>query len=291
MYLADCRHTSDLAACGNPNDLATCPNSHPQNSQIATTQLQPFGTAGGFTSFMPMCRIERRNDPQDFVPVGHSALSGYYPNGAGDREIITRQCVEIGFLVPPGEWSGNFYEAWPASLSVRGNGPQAIVEGINLLFDVQDAARYFYPETLKALRGYDLQRPELAGTHLGYSMDLCYDTSLVGQNRRSRGGACDWATQFGQIAGIDWNDPRSGFRGLNRGMYFQPAVIRNQGGPPVWYTNPYGGAASTTPFPGSLPQRVSARNVDYGALIGQAIDPRVAQRVHPDGGGTVHAPN
>lgn len=293
MYLADCRHVSDLAACGNANDLSTCPNNHAQNSQIATTQLQPFGRVAGFTSFMPMCGIERRSDPQDFVPVGHSAFSPHYPDGSGDREIITRQCVETGFLVPPGQWSGNFYEAWPASLSVRATAaPQALVEGINLLFDVQDAARYFYPEALKAQRGYDLQRPELAGTHLGYSMDLCYDVSLMAQNRRSRGGPCDWSTNFGQITGIDWNDPRSGFRGLNRGMYFQSGVIRNAGGPGVWYTNPYGGGASTTAFPGALPQRMSAKNINYSSLIGgQAIDPRVAQRVHADGDGTVHAPN
>lgn len=292
LYLSDCRHQSDLAQCANPNDLSTCPSLHVQNSQAAVSVLQPFGQPGGFTSFMPMCRIERRADPQDFVFVGHSGWSSFWPAGDGVREIITRQCVEIGFLVPPGEWSGNFYEAWPASLTLSRPGGSRIAQGVNLLFDVQDAARYYYPEDLKQLRGYHLQRPELNGTGLGYSMDLCYDQTLAAQNRQARGGACDWATQFGQVQGINWDDPRSGFRGLNRGMYFQPPRLDNAGGPGRWYTDPYGGAASSTPFPGSVAHSLSTRNIDYSSLIGgQSIDPRVAQRVHSDGGGSVHAPN
>lgn len=292
LYLADCRHRSDLALCGNPGDLSTCPDAHPANSRIGVSILQPFGRKAGFTNFMPLCRIERRNDPQDFIAVGDSQWSAWYPDGAGDREIPTRQCVEIGFLVPPGEWSGNLYEAWPASLALRRTDGTSLVEGINLLFDVQDAARYFYPESMKVQRGYDLLRPELSGTNLGYAMDLCYDISLAAQGRRYRGGPCDAATQFGTVQGIDWDDPRSGFRGLNRGMYFQPGVIDNLGGPGVWYTDPYGGRASASPFPGALRQFVSSRRIDYATMIGgQSIDPRVASRVHHDGDGTVHAPN
>ncbi len=292
LYLADCRHRDDLAACADADDLSTCPDSHPQNQRMSTAVLQPFGRVGGFTSFMPMCNVPRRGDPQDFVAVGTSPWSPWYPDGAGDREIVTRQCVEIGFLVPPGEWSQIMYEAWPASLSLRRPGGAALAGGVNLLFDVLDANRYFYPEALKLLRGYDLVRPELAGTHLGWSMDLCYDTSLLAQGRRSRGGACDWATQHGSIAGIDWDDPRSGFRGLNRGMYFQPADIDNLDGPEHWYTDPYGGNASPVPFPGALRQQLSSRRIRYSELIGgSAIDPRVAQRAHDDGAGTVHAPN
>lgn len=291
-YLADCRHRNDLALCANPNDLSTCPDTHPANTRISVSVLQPFNRAGGFTSFMPLCNVPRRGDPQDFVEVGHSQWSQWYPAGDGDREIPTRACVEIGFLVLPGQWSQNLYEAWPASLSVRRANGTPLVSGINLLFDVQDAARYFYPEALKVQRGYHLWRPELSGTHLGYSMDLCYDRSLEAQGRRYRGGPCDWATNYGQIQGIDWNDPRSGFRGLNRGMYFQPGFVDNLGGPTVWWTDPYGGRASTTPFPGAIRQVLSAKRIDYSTLIGGAsIDPRVASRVHADGGGTVHAPN
>jgi hypothetical protein len=292
LYLADCRHRDDLALCANPNDLSTCPDAHPANTRISVSVLQPFNRAGGFTSFMPLCNVPRRGDPQDFVEVGHSQWSQWYPAGDGDREIPTRACVEIGFLVPPGQWSGNLYEAWPASLSIRRANGTPLVSGINLLFDVQDAARYFYPEALKVQRGYHLWRPELAGTNLGYSMDLCYDRSLEAQGRRYRGGPCDWATNYGQIQGIDWNDPRSGFRGLNRGMYFQPGFVDNLGGPTVWWTDPYGGRASTTPFPGAIRQVLSAKRVDYSTLIGGApIDPRVASRFHDDGNGTVHAPN
>lgn len=292
LYLADCRHVGDLDACSNPDALETCPDSHPDNHQMSLALLQGFGRSGGFTRFMPMCNIPRRNDPQDFIDLGHSQWSAWYPNGDGDREIIDRACIEIGFLVPPGQWSQNLYEAWPASLSIRRPGGAPLVQGVNLLFDVLDASRYFYPEPLKLARGYDQWRPELAGTHLGYSMDLCYDSSLLAQDRRVRGGACDWATDYGNITDIDWNDTRSAFRGLHRGAYFQPADIDNAQGPGHWYTDPYGRDAGTTPFAGAIRQFISPKRVRYSERIdGRNIDPRVAQRWHDDGGRTVHAPN
>lgn len=178
------------------------------------------------------------------------------------------------------------YEAWPASLSIEDRSGRRLASGINLLFDVQDANRYFYPEATKRLRGYN--NPE-AGLNVGFSMDLCYDRSLPG--RQSRGGICDWATNYGQLS-IKWNDPRSGFRGLNRGMYFQPAVLNNAGGSEFVYTDPYGKNAQSTPFTGSVRQQISTKNVDYGRdIIQDAIDPRVIMRTHDDGGRTVHAPN
>ena len=80
-------------------------------------------------------------------------------------------------------------------------------------------------------------------------MDLCYDTSLLSVGRKYRGGPCDWATNYGQITGITWDDPRSAFRGVHRGM-------------------------------------------NYSTLIGGlSIDPRVTDREHDDGQGSVHAPN
>lgn len=291
LYLADCRHRDDLAACGDPDDLSSCPDLHPRNHAMSVSVLQPFGRSGGFTRFMPMCGVPRRNDPQDFVAMPPSPWSPWYPDGEGDREIVDRACVETGFLVPPGQWSQIMYEAWPASLSLRRPDGSALVSGVNLLFDVMDAVRYHYPEALKLQRGYHLVRPELAGTHLGYSQDLCRDDSLAGQGRRARGGACDWSTQFGAVH-VEWDDPAAGFRGLERGAYFQPADLDNAGGPTLWFTDPFGRNAGIHPFPGALPQHLSARDVRYSQLIGGApIDPRVAQRSHDDGGGTVHAPN
>ena len=292
LYFADCRHVTDLARCANPSDLSTCPDAHPMNSRLSVSVMQPFGRGGGFTRFMPMCGVERRGDPRDFVNLGVDPLMSDLPDGPGDREIITRDCIETGFLVPQGQWSGNLYEAWPASLALRRADGTPIVSGINLLFDVEDAARYFYPEATKALRGYSTQRPELAGTNLGYAMDLCYDVSLASQGRRYRGGPCDWAMNYGAITGIGWNDPRSAFRGLHRGMYFQPGTLAHGGGTEVFYTDPFGGNATSTPFAGAIRQQVTPKTLGYSSLIGGApIDPRVVDRQHDDGGGSVHAPN
>lgn len=258
-----------------------------QAQKISTAQLVSFGRVGGFTSFMPLCRIERRNDPQDRVELGTDAINKGYPSGPGDREIPTRQCAEIGFLVLDGEFSGNLYEAWPAPLSLVRQDTSIVFDGVNVLFDVNDAARYYYPDDLKAQRGYN---NPAAGPRRGFAMDLCYDTSLPG--RRYRGGPCDTATKYGTILDITWDDPRSGFRGLNRGMYFMPARVQNAGGPEVWYADPFGRQARTMPFPGSIRHVVSAVSVHYSDLIGgRPLDPRVAMRVHTDGGDTVHAPN
>jgi hypothetical protein len=137
---------------------------------------------------------------------------------------------------------------------------------------------------LKQARGYTKE----LGTNLGRSIDLCYET--LG-DRRARGGPCGSATDYGRITDITWDDPRSAFRGLQRGHYFKPGVLDNEGGPEIWYTDPFGRQASPTPFPGAIRQLISARRIDYSTLIGTAIDPRVTDRVHDDGGRTVHAPN
>ena len=130
------------------------------NARVSLSTLRGFGRAGGFTSFAPLCGIERRESALDRVATGHSAYSRDYPDGAGDREIVTRNCVERGFLVDAPTFSGNAYEAWPASLSVQAGNGQAILGGANLLFDVNDAVRYYYPEALKATRNYDRLHPE-----------------------------------------------------------------------------------------------------------------------------------
>jgi hypothetical protein len=268
--------------------FAVCKHPDPANDQrIALAQMVPFGPPGQFTKFAPLCRQSTRGDASPPVIVGTDETNRRYPSGPGTREIITRDCIEIGFLVPEGEYSGNFYEAWAATLRVVDRTGHERLSRVNLLFDVGDAARYYYPEALKALRGY---RNVAAGTNRGFAIDLCYDTSLPG--RRARGGACDAATRYGTVADVTWDDPRSAFRGLHRGAYFTPAVLDNVGGPEVWHTDPFGGNGQTTPFPGSIRQWLTPARLNYSDLIGGVpIDPRVVDRIHDDGGGRVHAPN
>jgi len=270
FYFADCRH-ADAAL----------------DQKISLAQMVPFGQPGEFTQFEPMCGRSARGGAARTITLGLNDVNRRYPSGPGQREIITRECVETGFLVPEGEWSGNFYEAWSATLRVVDQHGLQHAGQINLLFDVEDAARYFYPDELKAQRGY---ANPAAGPNRGFAMDLCNDTSLRG--RRARGGACDAATNYGATADVTWDDPRSAFRGLHRGAYFMPAVLSNLGGPQVWYTDPFGAQGRTTPFAGSIRQVISAARLNYSSLIdGLPLDPRVIDRIHADGNGRVHAPN
>jgi hypothetical protein len=71
-----------------------------------------------------------------------------------------------------------------------------------------------------------------------------------------------------------------------------PAVLDNQNGATDWYTDPFGKQGTTAPFPGAVRQRVTKATMNYSTLIGGlSIDPRVTDREHDDGQGSVHAPN
>lgn len=68
--------------------------------------------------------------------------------------------------------------------------------------------------------------------------------------------------------------------GARRLVYFNQTEIYNGGGPAVWYTDPFGAHAATTPFPGSVRQVIAPVTNDRGfALAGQVFD-----------GGTAAAP-
>jgi hypothetical protein len=242
--------------------------------------MEIFGKVGEFVVLADMCG--RGRDPNDKVVLGTDSHNSNFPSSTpeeGSRQIVTRECVERGFLVSQG-FSGNMYEAWPASMAITASTGKRLVEGVDLLFDVGDANRYYYPEARKQQNGYN--NPD-AGLNLGYSMDLCYENF---GGRRSSGGQCS-----GVASGVKWNDPRSVFRGINRGMYFDPPITNNSGGSEVWYTDPFGKNGRTTPFVGSVRQFITPKNVNYASFISGAIDPRVILRVHDDGGRTVHAPN
>ena len=164
MFFQDCRHKDDLARCVDAHDLSTCPDTSSKNARVSLTTLHPFGASGGFTSFAPLCGESRRLDPVDRVAAGHSNYSPRYPAGAGDREIPTRACVERGFLVDAPSHSGNPYEAWPASLGVRAGRGAAIVEGPDLLFDVNDSVRYS-PSRVAQGQARIRRAPPRAGRH------------------------------------------------------------------------------------------------------------------------------
>jgi hypothetical protein len=185
------------------------------------------------------------------------------------RNILTRACVERKVLVPDGQFSAFPYEDWDGTLKIRTASGKNIAE-LSGAWEVLDAIRYYNP----------------ASTNLiSFFSDLCYEVTPTGN--RARGGACDQMTDYGNIKGITYDSPASGFRGVHRGLYVNQYTIDNAGGSQYYYTDSFGNNAQTTPFKGSVRQFVSSVKAP---LIPKG-NRRIIQRWHDDGGNTVHWPN
>jgi hypothetical protein len=243
---------------------------------INLDSMGEFGAPGQFTR-----QCDAQNDRTTIVQTGFSYSDPNYPaNPEGARGIIDRSCVETGILVAPGQFSANPYEAWPASISLKKANGTPVVDNLNLLFDVEDSIRYYYPGHVDPTSG--------TVDNLGHMQDLCYENF---NGRTAHGGACDVSTSYGTVKGVTWDDPRAAFRGLNRGTYFKPGATHNAGGATVWYTDPFGGHAQSTPATGYLKQYVSLDTINYAASVGAFETGNVINLNHDDGHGTVHAPN
>ena len=246
---------------------------------LKLARMMEFGKAG---QFLRLCDPE--GDRTTVINTGFSYSNAAYPGTAQDgvRNITDRSCVINNFLVPGNKWTMNMYEAWPGSMSITGAQGQPLVRTLDLLFDVENSMRYYYPGKT---------HPELADaskySDAGFTMDLCYE--VLANGNKSHGGACDAATNSGSIKGITWDDPRSAYKGTSRGMYVKPGDVQNASGPAIWYTDPFGQNAKTTPFPGSVKQYIVQRNIDYGQKFGGFVDPT---KMNSDfDAPTVHAPN
>ncbi len=87
--------------------------------------------------------------------------------------------------------------------------------------------------------------------NLGRSVDRCRELS------GTVSGECQ---ALKNNPSITWDSPASPYKGEKREMYVNQNWITNAGGPNVWYCDPYGRGASPQPFPGSVPQYISASN-------------------------------
>ena len=204
------------------------------------------------------------------VPAG-AASPANSPTGPGGRYIPDARCA-ARMLVAEGKLSDEdaaLRELWIAFQRL------STPEGKSLAyydpaFAVFGPSRFFAPD---------------AANQLGRTVDICYETLADG--RRARGGGCAAVTPAARLA---YDDPRSPFIGVRRAMSLGATVLSNDDGPTAWYTDPFGGNATRTPFPGSVRQYVSpvaARVVGTGdnyrtPLVGGARD---------YGGHGVHAPN
>lgn len=231
-------------------------------TELHATVMVAFGAPGEFT---------RSCDKATVIAAG-APTPANSPVGSGVRFIPDRSCIDQFILVPPGQFSQfsqGLYEDW--------------VSGNYLKTEAGTQLAYFDPHfaVFAPSRFFDGGKTNLTGR----SLEACYEVAPNGNH--AAGGACDASTNNGQDLDVTWDDPRSTLNGLTREVYFNQTTITNAAGPTVWYTDPFGGHASTTPFPGSVRQKIAAiDNTRPFPLESQAFG---ATRNY--GGNGVHAPN
>lgn len=228
---------------------------------FSATFMATIGTAG---ELVASCNRDRH------ITVGTPSPANS-PSGGGKRAIPDRQCVEQHVFVGE-EQNSNFNSALRESWEISGRLRTAENRGL-VSFSP-------YYQVMAPSRFYDPSMPD----NTGRPIDLCYE--VLEDGRRARGGLCEESTGNGAIAGVGHNTPQSMFKGVRRFVDVNSNRVTNEGGPEVWYTDPFGHNGRTEPFTGSIRQWVASidnSSLDlHGPVIGRDRD-----YGHP----SVHAPN
>jgi hypothetical protein len=220
--------------------------------------------------------MSRFGDPNEFnrscapdAVVGTGA-SSQLPPGEGTRLIPDRACLEQYVLVPPSNpgaqsdiWA--LYENWIAENEIRTAGGD-LLASFDPWFAVRNPSRYYWP-----------------GNPVGRPLDAAWETDPTDGGVANRP---PW-TGVQNMDPFDYRDPRSPFDGAERDFYIGDTEVRNAEGPARWWTDPYGGGASTEPFPGAICQLLGP-NDNSGD---PALKRRLFGRDTDYGGRGVHAPN
>jgi hypothetical protein len=220
-------------------------------TQLISTTLSRFGDPGFY---------ERSCDPATRIKTTNNG----YPDGDGAREIPDRECVERNVLVPAGRTTSAWalYEKWTSGNEITAPGGDTIAR-FDTGFGVFNPSRYAN-----------------ADATIGRTLGLCRETAADGD--RADGVDCSAANALGLTA---FDDPRSPFDGTRRDVYLAGTTVKNAGGQKLYWTDPYGGNAQTTPFPGAVCQLVSTTDTAQDATI------QVFGRNKTHDAPGVHAPN
>jgi hypothetical protein len=177
-------------------------------------------------------------------------------------------------LVATGQTSdfNAFHESWETSNSIRTEDGHTLAF-FNPYFQVNRPSRF-----------YDATMPNTVGRPI----DVCYETTTAGDQVRGTGGSCNSSTSNGTILGIPFDDPRSVFDGVRRTVDINSNFVDNESGPEIWYTDPFGHHGRTTPFAGSIRQKIARINNDRGGL--ELAGPGIGGD-RDYGSPRVHAPN
>jgi hypothetical protein len=179
------------------------------------------------------------------------------PVGDGRRKIPDWSCLESRVMVGDGAKSdfGALHESWQTHTTLR------TAEGNRTLASFDPYFQVFRPS-----RFFDSRSPD----NVGRPALLC--TAHRHESRHARGRECDTVLQAlgaeaSGFAVLPYDDARSPFNGVRRQVDMNNNSVRNAGGPTEWYTDPFGRNARTTPFPGSIRQRLSSTSNDYGVGV------------------------
>lgn len=215
-------------------------------TEMRVTLMSAFGRPGEF----------RRSCDRNVAITAGAFSPANAPTGGGFRAIPDRFCVDKFMLTPPGQnsdYGSALHETWESSNSIEADGVGQVAF-FNPYFQVSSPARFHDPNAVG---------------NVGRAIDVCYETTADG--RRAQGGMCARSTDSGRVQGVTYTDPRSEFNGADHFMDLNQNVIRNSGGPDVWYTDPFGKHGKREPFPGSIAQRISSRDSDIGGLDGPQL--------------------
>jgi len=263
----------------NSNGTAVMAASRYPNNTVLLTGMMAFGDPGGYKQFC-WDRRDLLQCPEGYKPDGSCVITdpliSQLPNSVYSdtlgRNMVDRQCLD---RLPDYGQNGfyfNPYEIWQGDLQItRADGKMLAQHGRQ--WDVLDPIRFV-----------DWSAPG----NIGYNSMQCGQGGLLFQRTIN----CEHGGQ-GVYQNAEWNTPQSNFRGLKRTTYFGRNRVSNQGGAEVWWTDPLGSNAVTTPFGSGLKQRFSSVEADICAIGGgcTTLNDRAVQRLFPDGGRTVHAPN
>lgn len=226
-------------------------------TELISSTLSRFGDAGAF---------QRSCEPG----VEITTTDNGYPDGGGSRLIPDRTCVERDVLVPSGRTTSVWalYEKWSSENVLETAGGETLAS-FPTAFGVFNPSRY-----------------GAGGATTARTLSLCWETAPDGD--RADGVDCSAATRGGALTEpFSWDDPKSPFDGTRRDVYLWGTALRNEGGPEMVWTDPYGGNAAALPFPGAICQLVSA--VDNGAAGEARMQVFGRGRSFDEAG--VHAPN
>ena len=220
-------------------------------TQLISTTLSRFGDPGTTTrSCEPATRIQTTDNG--------------YPDGAGERLIPDRECVERNVLVPAGRTTSAWalYEKWTS-------GNTLTTAGRRHARPLRRELRRLQPEPLRERRRHD--RP--------------HAPAVLGDRGRRRHGRRRRLLGGDALAVTAFDDPRRRSTAPAATSTSPARRSSNAGGHELYWTDPYGGNASPTPFPGAVCQLVSPTAKPQDATI------QVFGRNRSHDAEGVHAPN